>query len=200
MFNWNQNWMAVAILVCCPGAMAAEAPSESGAGTGQVSQLEQKSQIAKATDLIGRSIKDRQGEELGEIEDFAVDLEQRELAYVIVSIGGLLQQKLVGVPLDTLRFDSRRDELVADLSQEDMEQAGEVSEADLPSDPTVVPGQGTMEEPEVFAELDQDGDGYLSQAEAQAGENLSEQFDQVDRNGDRLIDLTEFAAFEELKK
>jgi uncharacterized surface protein with fasciclin (FAS1) repeats len=48
-----------------------------------------------------------------------------------------------------------------------------------------------------FDELDQDGDGYLSEEELQAQEELAAEQDQLDSNQDGQISRTEFAAFEQ---
>jgi len=47
-----------------------------------------------------------------------------------------------------------------------------------------------------FDELDQDGDGYLSEEELQQAEQLQAQQDQLDSNQDGRVSRTEFAAFE----
>jgi hypothetical protein len=47
-----------------------------------------------------------------------------------------------------------------------------------------------------FADLDIDGDGYLSKLEAKEDTRLTEEWDQIDKDHDERIDRVEFAAFE----
>ncbi|SCZ50197.1 EF-hand domain-containing protein [Thiohalomonas denitrificans] len=47
-----------------------------------------------------------------------------------------------------------------------------------------------------FSELHQDGDGRISEDEAQQSTMLSERFDAADTDGDGSIDDAEFSAFE----
>jgi len=47
-----------------------------------------------------------------------------------------------------------------------------------------------------FNQLDQDGDGYLSQAEVRVKEDLEPPAEALDRDGDGRISRTEFAAVE----
>lgn len=47
-----------------------------------------------------------------------------------------------------------------------------------------------------FEALDGDGDGYISQTEAQAQKELSEHWKQADQNKDNKLDISEFSAFE----
>jgi sporulation protein YlmC with PRC-barrel domain len=54
----------------------------------------------KASDLIGMNIKSDQGERIGEIKDFVVDLKSGRVAYAVVSAGGIagLGDKWLAVP------------------------------------------------------------------------------------------------------
>lgn len=47
-----------------------------------------------------------------------------------------------------------------------------------------------------FAQLDANGDGMISQDEAQANPQLSQQFQSIDQNQDGQLDQSEFAQFE----
>jgi Ca2+-binding EF-hand superfamily protein len=49
---------------------------------------------------------------------------------------------------------------------------------------------------EKFKELDKDGNGYISQEEAQGDKKLVQQFDKVDADTDGQLEMSEFAAFE----
>jgi uncharacterized surface protein with fasciclin (FAS1) repeats len=59
-------------------------------------------------------------------------------------------------------------------------------------------GETAMSESEAdFDQLDEDGDGYLSEDELQAQQDLAAEHDQLDSDADGRISRTEFAAFEE---
>ncbi|QKT02373.1 EF-hand domain-containing protein [Ectothiorhodospiraceae bacterium 2226] len=62
-------------------------------------------------------------------------------------------------------------------------------------------GEGTAEltgeDRDRFEQLDQAGTGEITREEAQADPQLSQQFDEIDRNQDGVIDESEFAQFME---
>jgi sporulation protein YlmC with PRC-barrel domain len=91
---------------------------------GQQAQVGQK--LKKADDLTGMNIQNLQGEELGSIDSLVIDVEQGQVAYVIVSAGGLLG---VGgedraIPFNALRIDpTQEDVLTLDIDQQRFENA-----------------------------------------------------------------------------
>jgi len=52
------------------------------------------------------------------------------------------------------------------------------------------------EQPMTFEALDTDGDGYISNKEAGAREDLTKGWQAIDKNTDNKLDITEFSAFE----
>jgi sporulation protein YlmC with PRC-barrel domain len=46
--------------------------------------------LARATTLVGLTARDRQRQELGEIQDFTIDIREGHIAYVILATGGIL--------------------------------------------------------------------------------------------------------------
>lgn len=64
----------------------------------------------------------------------------------------------------------------------------------------VAGGQGakdlTMEQKDLMKQLDANQDGVISQAEAAAHPELSQRFQEIDRNGDQRLEKAEFARFE----
>jgi sporulation protein YlmC with PRC-barrel domain len=99
--------------------------------------------VKKASDLMGKTVRDSQGEDLGEIEDFALDLQQGRLNYVVLSTGGMLQQRLVGISAGELRMAPNDDAFIANVSQQQIEQAQELPDENWPAQPTV--GQARTE-------------------------------------------------------
>lgn len=63
--------------------------------------------ILKGSDLIGRDVHNLQDEDLGKIEDLAIDARDGSVAYAVVSYGGFLGMgdKLFAIPFQALRHD-----------------------------------------------------------------------------------------------
>jgi sporulation protein YlmC with PRC-barrel domain len=78
--------------------------------------------VQKASKLIGTSVKNLQGENLGKIENFTIDLSAGRIVAVIVSSGGFMGMgnELSAVPPTALRFDAEHDTLQLDASKESL--------------------------------------------------------------------------------
>jgi len=77
-----------------------------------------------ATKLLGERVLDSKGENLGKVEDLAIDFEQGRIRYAILSFGGFLGmgEKRFAVPVQALkRFDD--DRLVLNLDREKLKNA-----------------------------------------------------------------------------
>jgi sporulation protein YlmC with PRC-barrel domain len=95
--------------------------------TGVSGQQQRVSQnLKKADDITGMNVHNLQGENLGSIDSVVIDLEQGQVAYAIVSAGGLLG---VGgedraIPFNALRIDpTQEDVLTLDIDQQRFENA-----------------------------------------------------------------------------
>jgi sporulation protein YlmC with PRC-barrel domain len=114
------------------------AQTHTGAQTGMDHERHAgKHGVKKASDLMGKNVRDQQGEDLGQIEDFALDLQQGRLNYVVLSTGGMLQQRLVGISANELRIAPDDDAFIANVSQQEIEQALELPDENWPAQPTV---------------------------------------------------------------
>ena len=180
-------------------SIAAAAPPQGAGGVKQSSQLE------------GQTVTNRQGETLGRIEEFALDLQQGKLAYVAITTD---DGRSVGIPADMLQEAPQGEGYVADISTQELQSAQALPQQNWPEQPSLAraggqqqpqaggqqqpqPGQTTGQEVS-FSDIDQNQDGYISQQEAQqASQQVSENFQQIDQNADEQIDRTEFAAFEQ---
>jgi len=62
--------------------------------------------IHKKNNIIGATVRDIQGEKLGEISNLTFDKDTGKITYVILSHGGITRkgEKLTPVPMDALRF------------------------------------------------------------------------------------------------
>src|SRR5690606_13294597 len=85
--------LALGFALSSPLASAAE-PLEFGS----------PSAVLKASELKGRIVETRDGEELGRVQDFAIDLASGRIGYVVVSVGSfLIEDSLIAVAPDALR-------------------------------------------------------------------------------------------------
>ncbi len=77
----------------------------------------------KASDIIGSNVQNRQGEDLGEISDLAIDPQSGRVAFAILSSGGVLGigDKQIPVPMKALSF--RDDKVVINITKEKLEKA-----------------------------------------------------------------------------
>jgi sporulation protein YlmC with PRC-barrel domain len=69
--------------------------------------------------LIGWQVWNRQGQQLGSVQDFVFDEAGKRVQYAVVALGGALQpgEKLTLVPLKTLRLDTRKHTFTLDINQ-----------------------------------------------------------------------------------
>ena len=72
----------------------------------------------KASDIIGFNVENRQGENLGEISDLAIDPQSGRVAFALLSQGGVLGvgAKFTPVPLNALTFSD--DKAILDISSD----------------------------------------------------------------------------------
>lgn len=75
---------------------------------------------AKASDIIGMTVKNNQGEKLGKVEDLAVDVESGRIATVVLSIGGFIGigDTLAGIPPAAFHYDGSQKVLHLDADKE----------------------------------------------------------------------------------
>jgi sporulation protein YlmC with PRC-barrel domain len=80
-----------------------------------------------ASKLIGASVKNAQGENLGKIDELVIDPHDAKIKAAVVSVGGLLGigAKSVAIPWDkvTMGSGSDRDTIVVAMGKEEFEQA-----------------------------------------------------------------------------
>ncbi|HEX7037551.1 MAG TPA: PRC-barrel domain-containing protein [Pseudomonadales bacterium] len=89
------------------------------------------SAVLKASELKGRIVETRDGEELGRVQDFAIDLESGRIGYVVVSVGSfLIEDSLIAVAPDALRKSADADgRLVLEASAADLRAAQRFSQS-----------------------------------------------------------------------
>ncbi|MCH7344747.1 PRC-barrel domain-containing protein [Pelomonas sp. CA6] len=111
-------------LLAAAGLPAVAQTSPSGSGTSAQSQAA-AARDARVSQLIGKEVRNPQGEKLGEINDLIVDVNNEVIHYAILSFGGVmgLGDKLFAYPLSVFRHASDRDELVLDVDKERLKRA-----------------------------------------------------------------------------
>ncbi|MGH8501332.1 MAG: PRC-barrel domain-containing protein [Gammaproteobacteria bacterium] len=99
--------------------------------------------ILKAEDIIGTPVRNLKDEELGTIENVALNPDSGQIAYVAISTGGFigLGEKLVAVPWKDLRAPDDREIFVLDLSPEILEQIQGFDENQWPAQAAQKPAQ-----------------------------------------------------------
>jgi sporulation protein YlmC with PRC-barrel domain len=79
------------------------------------------------SNLIGASVRNPQGENLGKIDELVIDPKDARIKAAIVSVGGVLGigAKSVAIPWDkiTMGTDADRDTVVVAIAREELEQA-----------------------------------------------------------------------------
>jgi sporulation protein YlmC with PRC-barrel domain len=75
--------------------------------------------VLSTTAIIGDSIVNRAGENLGKIEELMLDLEKGRVAYAVLSFGGVMEmgEKLYVIPFEALKLDGSREHFVLDVDK-----------------------------------------------------------------------------------
>ena len=87
--------------------------------------------------LTGTDVRNRQGENLGDIKDFVLDIETGRVLYAVLDFGGFLGigDKYFAVPLEAFRADTQSEKLVLDVDKARLENAPGFDKNDWPSTP-----------------------------------------------------------------
>jgi sporulation protein YlmC with PRC-barrel domain len=107
----------------------------------ETSELDvQTPRVIRLSELTGYNVTNTEGEDLGEIEDLMIDWRRDQIAYAILSFGGILGlgEKWFAIPLNELTLDPIEQRLIFDVEPEVLETAPGFDEATLPD--TAEPG------------------------------------------------------------
>ncbi len=82
-------------------------------------------QVMGAKTLIGDTVRNSQGEDLGNIEEIMLDTNNGRVAYAVLSFGGFLGmgEKLFAVPWSSLTLDTENEGMVLDINKEQLKKA-----------------------------------------------------------------------------
>lgn len=85
----------------------------------------QESRSLKASEVMGYTVKNAEGQELGEIEDLVIDPEHGRIAYAVLSFGGFLGMgdKLFAIPWDAMKPLPAQETIMFDVTKEKLENA-----------------------------------------------------------------------------
>ena len=91
--------------------------------------------VLSAGTVTGDSVVNRQGEDLGKIEEIMLDIDEGRVAYAVLSFGGFLGigDKLFAVPWKALRLDAGKDRFILDTPKEKLEKAPGFDKSDWPN-------------------------------------------------------------------
>ena len=104
--------------------------------------------ISKASDWLGRSVVTVDGEPLGRIEDFAIDIEQARITYLVVSVGSfLIDDALIAVDPDALGPSADGQHLV--LNSDSLANAKRFNDNGWPASADVLPTTEVQPAPSV---------------------------------------------------
>ena len=81
--------------------------------------------VLSTNKVIGDSVVNRAGENLGKIEELMLDLEKGRVAYAVLSFGGFMGmgEKLFAVPFEALKLDASREHFTLDVDKEKLKNA-----------------------------------------------------------------------------
>jgi sporulation protein YlmC with PRC-barrel domain len=81
--------------------------------------------VIRASILRGMDVKNRDWEDLGEIQDFMVDVQNGCVAYAVLSFGGVfgIGDKLFAVPWNAMDVDTEENVFVLDAAKSDLKNA-----------------------------------------------------------------------------
>lgn len=82
-------------------------------------------EVMAADTLQGDKVVNREGEDLGTIEDIMIDVQRGRVAYAVMSCGGLLGlgDKLFAIPWSALTLDAERHRFMLDADRERFDKA-----------------------------------------------------------------------------
>lgn len=105
-----------------------------GSSTQQKMQMGEAS-VVKASDLIGYSVANAQGDNLGRIEDIVIDPKQGRIAYAVLSFGGFLGMgdKLFAIPWESLSLKADEQTMLLAVDKEKLQKAPGFDKTEWPN-------------------------------------------------------------------
>jgi len=161
-----------------------------------------------ASELIGKDVKNRQGNDIGEIRDLVINMSAQTVHYAVLTFdpSWVAPEKLYAFPLRTFNFTDGKDELVLDVDKAKLQAMRSFDQRlwSKLNDPvavadvdryfvTITPVVTVTPSPAaLFARLDSNHDGFLSEAEARVNTGVQSAWTKLDKDSDRKVSLAEF--------
>lgn len=81
--------------------------------------------VLSTSAIIGDTVVNRAGENLGKIEELMLDLEKGRVAYAVLSFGGFMGmgEKLFAIPFEALKLDDSREHFTLDVDKAKLKNA-----------------------------------------------------------------------------
>lgn len=101
---------------------------------GKVTTIENNPDLISGNHLVGANVVDSKGEEIGQIENVAIDPNTGEVILVLISCGGIIQSdgRLRGAPFAALSFDSTAGAFRIGVSKDRFYEAPSFSKTEVP--------------------------------------------------------------------
>ncbi len=166
--------------------------------------------LRRASELIGKDVNDRRGEDVGEIEDIVVNMGNGRIHYAVLDFDKSwnLDDKLLAVPMRAFTFPADREDLVMNVDKSRLDTKVAFDENRWPdlNDPkflvdvdrylvSVAPADvnaGTAAPEALFDRLDANNDGMLSQAEAKKDRSVRRAWKNFDKSSKGTVSSDEF--------
>jgi sporulation protein YlmC with PRC-barrel domain len=96
--------------------------------------------MQKATDWLGRAVTTADGQELGRVQDFAIDQDTGKISFVVIAVGSfLIEHNLIAVDADALRpIPGVKGVLILQADEADLRQASRFTDDQWPAKADVV--------------------------------------------------------------
>lgn len=96
-------------------------------------QFSNPAEINKVSEWMGKEVQDNEGNEVGEISDFALNLQDGSIVYAVVGLSGMFNNQAIAVPLSALTASAENgDQLTPQVSQSEWKAAETFAGRDWP--------------------------------------------------------------------
>ena len=158
-------------------ATKADAAAKADAGSKEGPKVKVASTF-RASDLMDLDVRNKEGKDIGAIEDLVVELNSGEIRYAALSFGGFagFNDKLFAVPWKAIQFKFDEDDryLVVDISEEKLENAHGFDENEWPN----------VADPKWAAQVDKD---FSPADESAAKENKEKKEAGTKKDGENVV-------------
>jgi sporulation protein YlmC with PRC-barrel domain len=93
-------------------------------------------QVLSATTMIGDKVVSPEGEDLGTLKEFMIDLDEGRISYAVLSFGGFLGlgDKLFAIPWEALSLNTENHSFILNVEKEQLKNAPGFDQDDWPDE------------------------------------------------------------------